>query len=124
MNRKLPSKEKQIQRRRRRVWELYYVKGWTQADIADELGVCTRTIIRDLQYLREHPEELPVPDDGPFASWNLNKLAELLDSGQLSPWQEAQIRMNLARSLVTKKVRREEEISVKWGSDEDSSDKE
>jgi transposase len=102
-------------RRRRKVWLYYVLEGYTQAEVAEKLGVSLRTVARDLAYLKEHPEEIPSVDEEAFTAYVQNMIVRILEEGELSDWQKIKILRDLARSQVTKKIKKEEAISVTWG---------
>ena len=107
------------ERRRRKVWLYHVLQGYTQAETADMLGVSRRTVINDLKYLKEHPEEIPTIDEEGFTAYVQQMIVRILENGDLSDWQKIKILKDLARSQTTKKIKREEAISVTWGLDDE-----
>lgn len=111
--------------RRKKVWVLHVLAGYTIHEVADQLGVSPRTVMYDLAYLRKHPEEIPSTNEEGFAAWVQNQIVRILsESKELTDWQKIKILRDLARSQVTKRVRKEERINIAWGQEQDSSDKE
>lgn len=111
--------------RRRKAWELYVLQGYTQSEVADILNISRRTVIRDLHYLDEHREELPQINEEAFAAYVQNLISRLLEDEEITKWQKLKVAVDLARSQVTRKVKKEEAIQVNWGnsSEGDSTNK-
>jgi len=111
--------------RRLKVWIMHVLEGYTMQEIAERLGVSRRTVQRDMAWLKEHPEEIPVPDEKSLAGWVQNKLVRLIEeSPELTDWQKVKILAELTKVLSTRKVKKEEKINVEWLSFEDDKDQE
>ena len=106
--------------RRRKVW-LMLLEGYNETEIAERLGVSRRTIVSDVKYLREHPEEIPTVEEDDFTTYVRTKIIRLLEEGKnVTDWQKLKILRDLAKSTVVRKQRKEESINVSWGfSDEE-----
>jgi len=81
------------------------IKGLTDNEIAEKLGVSPRQVREYRKYIREHPEEFDLPG---LRYYNWVELEK--DMPELTPWQRAQIRRDLLRSLEPIQVREKKEV--------------
>jgi len=107
------------------VWELYTLRGYTQEEVANMLGVSRRTICRDLKYIKEHPECIPAPDDEDLVKYAKRKLVRLLEEGDVPDRKKIDVCKDIVTSQMARRIKKEEAITIAWGiPDEEDNPKE
>lgn len=74
---------------RRRQVARYFLKGWTQADIARHMNIPQATVSRDLAAMREYWREFPVYDFEKVRLEQLQKV-DLIEAEAWAAWQRSQ----------------------------------
>jgi len=99
--------------RRRQVWKLRFLELLTYREIAERLHCSIYTVHKDLKYLEEHPEFIPLQSDENFKKWCTSRFVQLIDEGKLNDWQKAKLLAMVLKSGVVSKVISESEITIK-----------
>ena len=110
-------------KRRKRVWELRMMQ-YTQEEIAHKLGVSRSTVVADIKYLQQHPEEIPEIEDEKFIKWLKYKVMRLIEAGNLKDWQKVKAIVDLLKSQGLKKTPQEQVVKFQlWDEKEVKDDR-
>jgi len=113
-----------MEKLRREVYELVVMRGYTQSEAGEKLGISRRTVIRYLKYWEEHPEELPTPDDIRFLGWSQHQFVRIIEEGELTDYQKARLLKDIIRAGLIRRIMKAEAVSIRWGEYEGDTDQE
>jgi IS30 family transposase len=102
-----------VAERREKVLRLYFVRQWTQKDIAKALGVTRSTVDRDIHYLREYGHAI----GGDLISRSIEntafELQEKYEERQRLRWQEYSNAPGKQKAIILNDIAFDEERHLK-----------
>ena len=90
------------------------VQGFTPMQIVEKLSVSRQTVYRDRMWLKEKKKtELDL-----VRGYSYDKINKLLEGGELTPYQEAKLRLELLRIIEPKRIESDGKLNIIFKTDE------